>query len=86
MTWRIVWHPKAAKNLEALPKDLKDRIIRRVDKLQENPFLFLEHFEGQDFYKLRVGDYRALVDMDFKNKVIKIQVFNHRSKVYKRLR
>jgi len=33
MSWKIIWHPKAAKNLDALPKDIRDRVIKRVDKL-----------------------------------------------------
>jgi mRNA-degrading endonuclease RelE of RelBE toxin-antitoxin system len=84
--WKIEWHPRAAENLANLPKDIKDRVIKRIDKMQDNPFHFLEHYEGQDFYKFRVGDYRALVDIDFENKIIKIQVFGHRKKIYKRIK
>ena len=83
MIWKVKWHPKAFKNLEALPLDIKERIMKRVNKIQENPFHFLEHYEGQNYYKLRVGDYRALVDMDFENKTIKIRLFDHRKRVYK---
>lgn len=83
MNWKIVWHPKAAKSLDALPKNIRDRVIKRVDKLQDNPFHFLEHYERQDFYKLRTGDYRALIDIDFENRILKIQVFDHRKRIYK---
>ena len=51
--------------------------------ISENPFRYLEHFEGKDVYKLRIGDYRALVDVDFQNKILKIQVFDKRGRVYK---
>lgn len=30
------------------------------------------------------GGYRALIDVDFVNEVIKVQVLDHRSKIYKR--
>lgn len=86
MSWKIIWHPKASKNLGALPKDLRDRAIKKVDKLQDNPFLFLDHYQGQGFYKLRIGDYRALVDIDFENKIIKIRIFDHRKRIYKSLK
>ena len=33
--------------------------------------------------KLRIGDYRALIDIDFENKVLIIQVFDKRGKIYK---
>ncbi len=84
MNWKIKWHPNAAKILETLPNEIRDRVIKRVGKLQDNPFHFLEHYEGQDFYKLRIGAYRALVDVDFENRIIKIQVFDNRGRIYKR--
>ena len=37
--------------------------------LKENPFRFLEHYEGDDVYKLRIGDYRALIDIDFSERL-----------------
>ena len=86
MKWKIEWHPNAANNLEKLPNRIKDAAIKRIDKLQDNPFHFLEHYEGQDFYKFRAGDYRALVDVDFENNTIKIQVFDHRKRIYKRIK
>ncbi|MBI2542784.1 MAG: type II toxin-antitoxin system RelE/ParE family toxin [Candidatus Aenigmarchaeota archaeon] len=85
MSWKVEWHPKATKNLDSLPPDIKERIEKRVDKLKENPLYFLQHYEGADYYKLRIGDYRALIDVDFRNKVVKIQVFDHRNRIYKRL-
>ena len=59
-------------------------ILRKVDSIKSEPFQFLEHYEGEDVYKLRVGDYRALIDVDSSNKILKIQVVGHRKKVYKR--
>ena len=31
-----------------------------------------------------VGDYRMLIDVDFKNKVLLIQFIDHRSRIYDR--
>ncbi len=53
--------------------------------LKEDPFQYLEHFEGQDYYKLKVGDYRALIDVDKEQRIIFVQVLDHRSKIYKRI-
>jgi len=49
-----------------------------------DPFRFLEHYEGGRLYKLRIGYYRALIDIDPDQKMLLIKVFDHRSKVYKR--
>lgn len=83
MSYSIEWKPKPFKFLEKLPKELALRILNKLDEVKENPFRYLEHYEG-DYYKLRIGDYRALIDIDFKDKVLIIQVFDKRGRVYKR--
>ncbi|MEK6909941.1 MAG: type II toxin-antitoxin system RelE/ParE family toxin [Candidatus Aenigmatarchaeota archaeon] len=83
MSWEIEWYSKALKNLEALPPDIRERVLKHMDRVKETPFHFLEHFEAKGFYKLRVGDYRAVVSVDFENKTIKIQFFDHRKRIYK---
>ena len=57
---------------------------KKVSSIKENPFHFLEHYEGEDVYKLRIGDYRALIDVDFENKVLLVQVVDHRRRIYKK--
>ena len=83
MSYTIEWHPKASKNLSNLPKDLIRNILNKLDQVKENPFRFLEHFERKNVYKLRIWDYRALIDVDFENKILYIQIFDKRGRVYK---
>ena len=85
MTWHIEWYKKAAKNLESLPKEIRDRVVKYIDKVQQAQFNFLEHFELKGYYKIRVGDYRAIASVDFQNKIISIHIFDHRKRIYKRL-
>lgn len=82
MAYTLKWAPKAYKHLEDLPKDVIHRILGKLDTVTEDPFRYIEHFEGENLFKLRIGDYRALVEMDFNKKIILIQVFGHRSRVY----
>ena len=81
--FEIQWSPKASKNLSRLPKELVERIFEKMDQVKQNPFRFLEHFEKKKVYKLRIGDYRALVDVDFNKEKLYIQVFDKRGRVYK---
>ena len=83
MSWEITWKPKSRRFLESLDNETASRILSKIDLLKENPFRYLEHYEG-DYYKLRIGDYRALIDMDFENKIIIIEVLDKRSRVYKK--
>ena len=61
-----------------------ERIRRKLKETAINPFYYLEHFEGKDYYKLRIGDYRALIDVDFKSKIIYVRVLDKRGRIYKR--
>lgn len=82
MSYSIEWDENVLNFLKKLPKKISERLFNKIDSIKENPFHFLEHFEG-DYYKLRIGDYRALVDIDFERKVIIIQVLDKRSRIYK---
>ena len=73
---------KNQKVLKKLSNDISARIVLKVKEVQEDPFRYLEHYEGKDYYKLRVGDYRLLIDVDFKNKVLLVQVIGHRGRIY----
>lgn len=82
MSYEILLHPQVIEFLEKVLPPIKERIKKKLYLLKENPFAYLEHFEG-DYYKLRIGDYRALIDVDFENKIVKVQVIDHRNRIYK---
>ena len=75
MSFSVFWHPKVRKFLLKLPKGVSRRIVLKVKAIRENPFHYLEHFEGASYYKLRVGEFRLLIDVDLSDKVLLIQVF-----------
>ena len=77
-SWKILLHPKVDRFLNGLNEQIK----AKLRELRPDPFRFLEHFEGSDYYKLGVGEYRTLVDIDFKNKEIGVQVLDFRSRIY----
>tara|TARA_Y100000310_G_C20508564_1_gene727659 strand:- start:606 stop:866 length:261 start_codon:yes stop_codon:yes gene_type:complete len=83
MGYTIKWHPKVRKYLRKLHKDISSRIVRKVKQIQNNPFHYLEHYEGEKYYKLRIGEYRALIDIEFENKILCVQVVGHRKDIYK---
>ncbi len=70
--------------LEKLPKQLRERIFSKIIASKEEPFRFFRSLEGKDFYKLRVGDYRVIADIN-KN-AIEIVLIGHRKNIYKRFK
>lgn len=83
MTFRLEWHTPALRAVKKLPRELVQRILEKLGDVAEDPFRYLEHFEGQRVYKLRIGDYRALVDVNLREQMLTIRHFDHRRRVYK---
>jgi len=82
MAYQVKFGSKAKKFLKNLDNNISLRIIERIEKINENPFRYLEHYEGEGF-KLRIGDYRCLIDVDFKDMVLIVRVIDKRGKIYK---
>ncbi|MBI5803315.1 type II toxin-antitoxin system RelE/ParE family toxin [Candidatus Pacearchaeota archaeon] len=83
MTYSIEWDEAAIKFLKQLEKDTAERILNKLEQIKENPFRYFEHYEGEH-YKLRIGDYRLLVDVNFDRKILTIQLLDKRARIYKR--
>ena len=83
--YKIKLHPKVNKFLEKSEEQLSERIKNKLKPIKEDPFVYLEHLEGQDFHKLRIGNYRALIDVDKKRKIIFVRHIDHRKRIYKNL-
>ncbi len=84
MVYAVKLHPKVDIFLKKQDRQVEERLRKRLLVLEcENPFHYLEHYEGEDCYKFRLGDYRALVDVDQTRKIIFIRVLGHRKKIYK---
>ena len=75
---------KAAKQLDRIPEPLFSRLKIKIGGLTENPFPSgakrLVNWPG---FRLRVGDYRILYEVDQGNKVIIVYRVAHRRDVYR---
>ena len=69
--------------LKDLNKNVSLSILNKLKDIEENPFRYLEHYEGKG-YKLRIGYYRALIDVDFNEKILKVRILDKRGRVYKK--
>ena len=84
MIYSVKWSSKALNGLRKLPTDIAKRIVKKVNITKNNPKHFLESLTGDSGYKLRAGDYRVIVDIIEKEKIIAIRVVGHRKTIYKR--
>lgn len=83
--YQVIFDEEAIKFLNKFPQEVKERIYNKVISTKENPFHFFERLTGRADYKLRIGDYRAVADIDQGNGTIKVTVIGHRKNIYKNL-
>ena len=85
MSFTIHVHKDVEAFLSKLDRYLAHRIRKRLERLKENPFRFLEHYESKDItlFKFRIGDYRALVDIDLEKRIVSVRHLDHRKRIYK---
>ena len=82
MNFDVKFSNQAASFIRKLNEALKKRIKSKFLEVSQDPFRYLEHYEGQG-YKLRIGDYRVLIDADLEQKILWVRVFDKRGRVYK---
>jgi mRNA interferase RelE/StbE len=81
MSYNIEFSSTCKKFLKQLNKDVALRILEKFEEIKENPFRYIDHYEGK-YYKVRIGDYRALMDIDFERKILFVRVFDKRGRIY----
>lgn len=80
--YEIEFDEEGIRFLEKLPKETRERIFGKIIAAKENPNHYFKRLEGRKDYKLRVGDYRIIADIDKNAKIIKITLIWHRKNVY----
>ena len=82
MAFTVLLHPKAAKTLQKIEEPTRSRMIEKLRELRESPERIGKRLKYSDFWSLRIGDYRAIYEINLdKNQVI-ILFIGHRKKVY----
>ncbi|MBM4388758.1 MAG: type II toxin-antitoxin system RelE/ParE family toxin [Deltaproteobacteria bacterium] len=76
--------PKAEKEFRKRAAAIKARVREKILSLEENPRISgSKKLRETEFYRIRVGDYRAIYSIFDKEKVIKILSIGHRKEVYR---
>ena len=82
MEYEIIWSIKAARQMRSLDRSVAKRIYEKVDQLHQNPERYIEKLVRYPYYRLRVGDYRVILDIRHESVRILIMKVGHRSNVY----
>ncbi|MCJ7577922.1 MAG: type II toxin-antitoxin system RelE/ParE family toxin [candidate division Zixibacteria bacterium] len=72
------------KELDTIPDKIFDKIKKVISSLKDNPRpLGVKKLTNQEHWRIRVGEYRILYEIDDKEKIIAIFKIKHRKDVYK---
>jgi mRNA interferase RelE/StbE len=68
----------------ALPPDIQRRVQEKIDEMGRRLRSFSHyHMEGEDTYRLRVGDYRVIYQFDSEKNELYLIALGHRRDVCK---
>lgn len=83
--YEVLFTAYSVKQLKKLEKEIQKRILSTLERIRIRPEHFIKKLVGSPYYKLRVGDYRVILDVERGKLVILVISIGHRKKVYKHL-
>lgn len=82
MAFIVLLHPKAARALEKIDQSIRSRMINKLRELETDPEKIGKPLKYSDFWSLRVGDYRAIYEINRDKDQAIVLFIGHRKKVY----
>lgn len=74
----------AEKQFDKLPKEIQERIINSLERIKIRPYSYVLRLVGSPYYRLRVGDYRIILDIKDNKLIIFVIEMGHRKEVYRK--
>ena len=83
--YKVIFDDKAIEFLEKLDKKNRKRIFNKIMSTKEEPLHYFEKLTSTNYYKLRVGDYRVVADIDKNEIKILVLLIGHRKNIYDKI-
>ena len=81
--WEIIWTAEARKNIKKIDKKNQKRILILLDQCTENPISATSQLTNSPYRRLKVGDYRVIMNLIKNKMIINIIRVRHRKNSYK---
>lgn len=81
--YEVVFSDTAKKQFLKLEKKVQEHIGKSIERLKIRPEHFVERLVGQLTYKIRIWDYRLILDINANKLIILVVEIGHRKNVYK---
>ncbi len=73
------------KEFKKLERKVQKHIIAVIERIKIRPENYFQKLVSGLGYKVRVGEYRIIADLNFQKKTILITKLGHRKKIYKNI-
>src|SRR5262245_50821495 len=85
--YNVTLKPSVEKDLRALHPTIRIRVLERIAQLQEEPFprQAVKLAGGEQWYRIRVGDYRIIYGVNRDVRQVTVHYVRHRRDVYRGL-
>lgn len=81
--YSIEFSETAEKQLYKLERDIQIRIISVLERIRIRPYPHVRKLVGSSYFRLRVSDYRLILDIQRDRLIIFVIEIGHRRDVYK---
>jgi mRNA interferase RelE/StbE len=83
--YEVLLERSAERDLKALAADILHRIIPRIKDLSQNPRPSGCHkiTGSKNDWRIRIGDYRVIYEIDDRRRLVKVMRIRHRREVYR---
>jgi len=82
LTYHVIFSDLALKQLRKLDREIGQRIISTLERIRIRPDAYVKKLVGDEGYRLRVGNYRVILDLDKEKLIILVLRIGHRRNVY----
>ncbi|MBU4255703.1 MAG: type II toxin-antitoxin system RelE/ParE family toxin [Thermoplasmatales archaeon] len=82
--YKIVFTVTSEKRLGKLERRVRERILKKLMDIEEDPRRYLKGLTRINAYRLRIGKYRIIMDVDENKKIINVLALGIRKQMYKR--
>jgi mRNA interferase RelE/StbE len=79
----IEYSDEAIFQLKGLDTQIAKRIVQKIESTRSDPHRFFVRLIGRTEFKLRVGDYSVIAEIEENRKVIIVRSLGHRKNIYK---
>lgn len=83
MMYEIIILTKAENQLKKLDTYLQESILNALERIKFRPFSFVKRKQGTPYFLLRIGKYRAVLDVKQNQLIILVIEVGPRKKIYK---